>query len=149
MDWEYWLNRKYANLEQQTAADATRANAGMLAAQSGANLDNVRAGLLPAESRANIALTGAQARQADANTAQTNEETRFIPERARAEIFATRQQGGLYGSEAAGNNILNRGFKIGSPFSFGGGMATPSSNPLLDYLRSNLRQDVNNLSGRN
>lgn len=119
MDWNYWLGRKYGIMQQNANADTTRANAGMLSAQAGANFDNVRAGLLPAESKANIGLTAAQTGLTNANTRQTDTETKYIGPKTMADIFATRAQGGYYNSEAAGNNATNRLFSIGNNFGYG------------------------------
>lgn len=139
MDWNYWLGRKYAVQDQQAQADTLRANAGMLSAQAGANLDTVRAGLLPAESKANIGLTGAQMAAANAAAAQTNEETKYIGQKALADIFATRQQGAYYGSEAAQTNRqgLGLGFPSGadSPLS---ATTSISTNPLLQRILRNV-----------
>lgn len=108
MDWDYWLGRKYDIMQQNANADTTRANAGAVSAAAGANLDKVRAGLLPAESAANIGLTRAQA----ANTA---EQTKYVGPRAKADIYATTNQGSLYGAQTVGESQLNRlsDFKLG------------------------------------
>lgn len=55
-----FLGRKYALLQQQADAGTTQANSGALAAAAAARLDNTRADLAPAESKANIGLTQAQ-----------------------------------------------------------------------------------------
>lgn len=117
INWGDWLGRKYAIMQQEADANRTRADAGLIEARAGANLSNVRAGLLPGESASNIGLNAAQAAAQRASAAQTEEETKFVAPLARASIFNTRQQGSLYGSEAAGNNILNRSFQR---FRFGG-----------------------------
>lgn len=101
IDWSYWLGRKYDVMQQNANADTTRANAGMISANAGANLDKVRAGLLPAESAANIGLTNAQA-------ANTNEQTKYVGPRAKADIYATTNQGSLYGAQTVGESQLNR-----------------------------------------
>jgi hypothetical protein len=131
MDWNYWLGRKYANMDQQAAADTTRANAAAVSANAGAQLDTVKAGLLPAESKANIALTGAQTGLAAATARQQDEETKYIGPTANANIAESRARGGLYGAQATGEQQLNTlgGFKFGG---LGG-------STLEDRLRSILR----------
>ena len=69
VDFNYFLQRKYAVLQQQAdagtsnaASGAIQANSGAIAARAGANLDNTRATLLPAESAATIAQSRAQTR---------------------------------------------------------------------------------------
>ncbi len=68
VDFNYFLNRKYALLQQQADAGTSNANSGALQAATGAlvgkaaaGLDTTRAGLLPAESASQIGLQGAQA----------------------------------------------------------------------------------------
>lgn len=133
MDWEYFLNRKYDLLQQNANADTTRANAGMLTAQAGANLDQVRAGLLPKQTTSDINLQSAQAALANATARQQDEETKYIGPKSLADIFATRQQGAYYGSEAAGNTIANRELQLGAgPNAL---FQASSGNPLLDAVR--------------
>jgi hypothetical protein len=131
MDWNYWLGRKYAVMQQSADADTTRANAGLISANAGANLDTVRAGLLPAESKANIGLTVANTGLANAGAAQTTEETRYIGPKARADIAESGARGGLYGAQATGERELN----VMSPFKFGG----LGNSSLEDRLRTILR----------
>lgn len=88
------LAQKYAILKQNADAQTVTAN-------SGAHLDDVRAGLLPAESAANVGLTKAQ-------TAQTAETTKYVGPLAKANIFNTRAQGHLFGSQATGEDQLNK-----------------------------------------
>lgn len=68
IDFDYFLNRKYALLGQNADADTVRANAATTsadasatAANAAAKVDITRAGLLPGESAASIALQRAQA----------------------------------------------------------------------------------------
>jgi hypothetical protein len=135
MDWNYWLGRKYANMDQQAAADTTRANAAAVSANAGAQLDTVKAGLLPAESKANIALTGAQTGLAAATARQQDEETKYIGPTANANIAESRARGGLYGAQATGEQQLSiveharRGSRIGGL----------GNSKLEDRLRSILR----------
>lgn len=109
IDFSSLLAQKYAIMQQQANADSTRANAGLISANSGANLDNVKAGLLPGESAANIA-------EQQARTGNINATTKYVGPLALSTIGLQRRQGQYYGagannlnSEAAGNNILNEG----------------------------------------
>jgi hypothetical protein len=101
MDWNYWLGRKYELLQQNAAADTTRANAGLISANAGANLDTVKAGLLPDQAAADIA--------------QQREQTKYIGPLAQSTIGLQKRQGDYYGaqgglanSEAAKNTILTQ-----------------------------------------
>jgi hypothetical protein len=67
VDFNYFLQRKYALLQQQADAGTVQAQSGQLQAQTGAitgaadaKLNNVRSSLLPAESASQIGLQGAQ-----------------------------------------------------------------------------------------
>lgn len=101
INWNYWLGRKYANMEQETA----NRGAGL---QAQAKLDTVKAGLLPAESAASIGLTQANTGLARAETARTNETTKTIAPLASASIFETRSRGRLLGEQATGEGQLNK-----------------------------------------
>lgn len=63
IDWSYWLDRKYSNLEGQTAADTTRANAYARVSNSEANVNDIKAGFIPQQSLADIAETQARTKQ--------------------------------------------------------------------------------------
>lgn len=101
-DWNYWLGRKYSNMEQDTAARTTAANAGLISANAGANLDTVRAGLLPGQAASDIAEANSRANlntvqaQLAPGAAAANEAAQY------GSAFANRQQGRLYGVNAAG-----------------------------------------------
>jgi hypothetical protein len=104
IDWGYWLDRKYANMEQ----DVANRGIGLRAA---ANLDNVRAGLLPKESAANIGLTNAQAGLAGANARNVEAGIPYVGRIAEAGIAETQNRGRLYGSQATGEDQLNQGMR--------------------------------------
>lgn len=142
MDWNYWLGRKYAAIDQNAAADTARSQAAVTEANANANLTNVRAGLLPAESKATIGLTEAQTQAQQANALQTNTETKYIGPKTLADIMATRAQAGLYGAQSgyygaqtAGENILNKGLTTFSPRALPSTLDQSSGNPLVDAYR--------------
>lgn len=104
VDFNYFLDRKYATLEQQADAATTNANANTVSAAAStvnaaantrnaatnaltggaaANLDRVRAQLLPTESAATVA-------NLNARTGETIETTKYIGPLARANIANTR-----------------------------------------------------------
>lgn len=101
LDWNALLARKYDILQQQADTSRTEATAA-------ANLADTRAGLLPAESASNIAVNAANIGLTKSNARKTDEEAKQIAPLANANIFATRAQGRLYGSQATGEDQLNR-----------------------------------------
>lgn len=118
VDFNYFLARKYAIMQQQADAGSEQARAtttnAATAAMTGAaaaNLDNVNAGLRPGESAANVALTRAQT-GLTANQAQT-----VIP-LARAQIGLTEAQTGLTGTQT---KVLTRESLTPTSQLFGGG----------------------------
>jgi hypothetical protein len=126
MDWNYFLNRKYDLLQQNANADALRAQGFVTQANAQAGLDTVRAGLLPAESKANIGLTAAQAALAQANAANTDENTKFIAPLARSSIGLNSAQARNLGAETGFTTSrttqldqLNRLAGIGDNFRLG------------------------------
>lgn len=133
VDFNYFLARKYALLQQdansattQAQAATTNAGANVTSANAAANLNNVRAGLMPAESAADIALRRAQA-------FQTNELGKVVAPESRARIETmgverdlTRANIGLVGEQTTGMRQLNRVYqptRLGSMF---GGTELPS-----------------------
>lgn len=94
VDFNFWLGRKYALLQQQ--ADATTKNADSTAIASGAaaNLDNTRAGLMPAESAATVKKMGAE-------TGLIGEQTKVIGPEALARIAQMNAGAGLDNVNAA------------------------------------------------
>ena len=60
MDIQYWLDRKYALLQQQANATTQNAASTATASNAAAALDLTRSRLLPNESKASIAKTGAE-----------------------------------------------------------------------------------------
>lgn len=107
MDWNYWLGRKYTDLDMNAAADTTRAQAGLISANAGANLDTVKAGLLPGQTAADIA-------EAQARANLTNVNANLAPGLAKASeaqsygsAAANNAQGTLYGAQATGETQTN------------------------------------------
>lgn len=140
MDWNYWLGRKYAAIDQNAAADTARSQAAVTEANANANLTNVRAGLLPAESKATIGLTQAQTQAQQANALQTNTETKYIGPKTLADIMATKAQAGLYGNQgsyygalSAGEGITNNALKNYDPRLVNSG---DPNNPLVQRVRA-------------
>lgn len=60
VDFNYFLNRKYMNLQDQTKIAQQNADTGAMTGAAAARLDNTRATLLPNESKATIAKMGAE-----------------------------------------------------------------------------------------
>lgn len=101
MDMNYWLQRKYAILDQQarsgeTVAQATAKNAATNALTGGAAaaLDSTRARLLPGESAATVA-------QTRANTGLINEQAAAVGPESEARIANLR-------ADTAGRNVNTR-----------------------------------------
>ncbi len=99
VDFNYFLARKYAILQQQADAGSEQARAttsnAATAAMTGAaaaRLDNVNANLRPGESAANVALTRAQ-------TGLTANQARVVIPTAEAAIRAQDAQTGLVGTQ--------------------------------------------------
>jgi hypothetical protein len=114
IDWGALLARKYDLMQQQ--ADTQRM--GMTA---DANLADVRAGLLPSQAAsdirladANVGFTNQNAILSAARARQTDEETKTVAPLARAEIGFKGSQSRLLGSQATGEDQLNRltGFRL-------------------------------------
>lgn len=110
------LRRKYDILQQQANTGQFNAETGRLTGTADARLANVRAGLLPAESAASVDKT-------KADTALTQEQTKFVGPLARSSIdlnaanaFQSRSSGRLYGSQAetedAGRKLFRTNFGI-------------------------------------
>lgn len=138
VDFNYFLARKYALLQQdsnsqseQARAATTNAGANVTSATAAANLNNVRANLAPGESAAEIALRRAQ-------TALTTEQSRVVgPESAAriagitADIGLTQANTGLVGEQTVGARQLNRVYNPNGAFPrlgslFGGASSLPS-----------------------
>lgn len=101
VDFNYFLARKYAILQQQADADTSRAGsanisavAGANAANAAANVDNTRAGLMPAESKSAIALQGAQ-------TALTRQQADWFGPEAQSRIGLNQANIGYIGTQDA------------------------------------------------
>lgn len=101
VDFNYFLARKYAILQQQADADTSRAGsanisavAGANAANAAANVDNTRATLMPAESRSAIALQGAQ-------TALTRQQADWFGPEAQSRIGLNNANIGYIGTQDA------------------------------------------------
>lgn len=95
VDFDYFLQRKYALLQQQADAGSQNANSGAVQAATGAivgkaaaGLDNTRANLLPAESASQIGLQAAQ-------TALTRNQSSVVVPVAQAQIRNTDANTGL------------------------------------------------------
>jgi hypothetical protein len=111
VDFNYYLGRKYALLQQQAdatsqTADATTKNAATnaVAASAAANLDNTRATLLPGESKAGIAKTQAE-------TGLLGEQTRLFEPTALANIANTNAstfKTGIEGSVLRREGLMER-----------------------------------------
>lgn len=69
VNFDYFLRRKYAQLQQQADATTKNAATSALTGRAAANFDNVRASLLPTESRANVAQTQANTNLIDQQAA--------------------------------------------------------------------------------
>ena len=96
INWEYFLNQKYAQLQQQANAQTQNAATNALTGAAAARLDTVQAQLLPEQAEAENARTRAQAslfgnqaqvvipesrariRSMDADTAFTDTETKRL-----------------------------------------------------------------------
>lgn len=109
VDFDYFLGRKYALLQQQANATTSNAEATMknaatnaLAASAAANLDNTRAKLLPAESAASIG-------QTLASTGLTNEQAKYFGPVAEANIANTNANTYLTGVQ--GDVAYNEGVR--------------------------------------
>lgn len=87
-DINYWLDRKYAILDQNAAATSQNAASNAIAATAAAGVDNTKAKLMPAESAASIAQTRAQA-----NLLGT--QARLLPAESAANIGLVRANTGL------------------------------------------------------
>lgn len=105
VDFQYFLARKYAILQQQAdsgseQARATTSNAATAAitGAAAANLDNVNAGLRPGESAANVGLTRAQ-------TGLTNNQAQVVIPMATAQIAGLNASTALTGTQ---NQVLRR-----------------------------------------
>lgn len=105
VDFNYFLNRKYAQLQQQ--ADATTANAraatqnaetNALTGAAAARLDTTRAKLLPAESRATVAKIGAE-------TNLIGEQAKIVAPESLARIGQIRAETALTGTQ---NEVARR-----------------------------------------
>lgn len=122
VDFNYFLNRKYALMAQNADADTSRASsaaisavAGAEAARAAANVDNVRAGLMPAESQSQIGLQTAQGRV-------FNAQADLIPQEGAARIGQIKADTAFTGTQ---NKVLTRNSLTGI---FGG---APGSLPTL------------------
>lgn len=121
-DMSFWLGRKYAIMQQE--ADATTRNADTNSRSADANiaLTNTRNALLPKESAAQIAKMGA-------DTAFTQEQTRWFGPTARANIARTNADTELTGTQ---NRVLTRNsltpFRsiFGEPINGAGGLSRGS-----------------------
>ncbi len=107
----------------QNALDQQRNNDLGLQNRADAHLTDVNAGLRPKESASDIGLQTAQGLYARANARNTDEQTKYVGDIARANIYNTRQQGGLYGAQTGltgaqttGENQLNK--LTGNAFTF-------------------------------
>jgi hypothetical protein len=139
VDFNYFLQRKYALLQQQADAGTTNAQSGALQAATGAivgkaaaTLDNTRSSLLPAESRSQIGLQGAQAnllgqqaqvvvpeaqsriRNQDANTLLTGTQDKVLTRDGLTTFSASQPGGALSGTLGPGGY---RGFRLGADLS--------------------------------
>lgn len=99
VDWDYWLGRKYAGLDQQAAADTTRANAGLISANAGAHLDTVKAGLLPSQTAADIAESNARARLTNVNATLAPDLAKASEASSYGGAKANVAQASLYGAQ--------------------------------------------------
>lgn len=138
VDFQYFLARKYAILQQQAnsgseqaAATTRNAATAALTGAAAANLDNVNAGLRPTESAANTALTRAQ-------TGLTMNQAETVLPLATAQIAGLNASTALTGTQ---NKIaIREGLWERGPGAFGGvtmGSSTPgmtrfSSEPVSD-----------------
>lgn len=95
-DISYWLNQKYALLQQQADIEAKNAATNALVGTASAGLDTTRAALLPAESKAGIAKTGAE-------TSLIGQQAKYLGPEALARISQLRAETGLTGTQ---NRVL-------------------------------------------
>lgn len=79
VNFKYFLDRKYNQLQQQADATTQNAASNAIAAQAGARLDNTRAALLPGESAAGI-------RKMDAETGLIGQQAKYFGPEALARI---------------------------------------------------------------
>jgi hypothetical protein len=79
VDFNYFLNRKYSQLQQQADATTKNAKTNALTGAAAARLDNVRSDLLPDESLAGI-------RRTDAEVGLIGEQTRIVAPESAARI---------------------------------------------------------------
>lgn len=116
VDFNYFLQRKYAQLQQQADAQTSNANSGAIQAAtaaitgaSDARLNNTRSDLLPAESRSQIGLQGAQ-------TDLTRNQASVVVPTAMSQIRNTDAQTGFIGTQ---DKALTRDaltpFSLGNP----------------------------------
>jgi len=82
VDFNFFLNRKYAQLQQQADATTQNAATNALTGAAAARLDNTKTNLLPGESAAQVAKLGA-------DTRFTNTQNTFYGPQAQANIAAT------------------------------------------------------------
>lgn len=116
VDFQYFLNQKYANLREQAAAQRVQADASAVNAKANttnaatnaitgraaAGLDTVRTQLLPGESAAAVALQRAQ-------TGLVTEQSRVVAPESVSRIALQGAQGELLGAQAGRENINARG----------------------------------------
>lgn len=99
IDFNYFLNRKYAQLDTQAKATQMNAQANLqnaatnrMVGKAGANLDQTKANLLPAESREALLKSASE-------RGLINEQASVVRPTADAQIGLTRAQTGLVGEQ--------------------------------------------------
>lgn len=133
-DIDYWLARKYAQLQEHADAASQNAASQAIAATSSAALDTTRAGLLPAESQAGIAKT-----RADTNF--LNQQAQYLGPETLARIRNLGAEANLTNTQAQVAGY--RGLPTQGPFASSPGLfkapdyTLPTLNPpsILDDFR--------------
>lgn len=100
IDFDYYLGRKYAILQQQADAGTVQSNASANAANAAASLDAARALTVPAESAANVG-------QTRANTKLLGQQAAWLGPQAQAQIAQQGAQTGLIKSQTVGQRLAN------------------------------------------
>lgn len=115
---QYFLNRKYAILQQQADATSMNAVTGSITGEAQAGLDRTRAAWLPKESAAAIAKTGAE-------TNLIGQQAQIVVPESRARIRNMDAETSYTGTQ---NKVLNRSSLTPMSTLFG------SSTPSLDAI---------------
>lgn len=146
VDFNYFLNRKYAQLQQQADATTMNAKTNALAGAAAARLDSVRADLLPAESREGLLKSASERGLIDQQASVVVPESRARVAQMGAETDLTRTQnrvavrqgltpiGSLLGGPAG--RVLQNQLTGGAPM-VRVSEITPSSSPRMRRAQGN------------